>query len=286
MLKSFIGVVVLTKTGNTGKGNKSGLIRPAKIVKDNIMYMIHLAQLTESLYKQLSSLNLALIEQHLIEAYIKESFSGFEVSYEDIKISNGKLHRLISSSMQIKRTVLLDMVAKAIGYGNHHAMKNIMQRQEKIIDLRGKGFEWKNNVSFDEFYKNHFCLLWHYTSSTLLRSIKKEGLLPVSLSGVKSSNLDAMSPQNQKDYVHFVANEDRIYAENAVKVHGGTEIVLTVKVPLIYLEADDYGEIYSKNYINPKNQSVLYEKLTNNLFRTGRTQYPIAPHYIVNIESV
>lgn len=282
MLKSFVGVVVLTKTGNTGKGNKSGLIMPAQIVKDNIMFIIHHSQLADSLFKQLN----ALIEKHLIETYIQESFTGLEISYDDIKVSNGQLHRLISSSIQIKRTVLLDMVAKAMGYGNHHSMKSIMQRQEKIIDLRGRGFEWNNNLSFDDFYQNHFCLLRHYTSSALLRSIKKEGLLPVSLSGVKSSNLDAMSPKNQKDYVHFVANEDRVYSENAVRVHGGEEIVLTVKVPLIYLEADDYGEIYSKKNIDPKNQLVLYEKLTNDLFRTCRVQHPIAPHYIVDIKSI
>lgn len=255
---------------------------PATIVKDNIMFIIHHSQLADSLSKQLN----ALIEKHLIETYVQESFTGLEVSYEDIKASNGQLHRLISSSMQIKRTVLLDMVAKAMGYGNHHSMKSDMQRQEKIIDLRGRGLEWNKNVSFDELYQNHFCLLRHYTSSTLLRAIKKEGLLPVSLSGVKSSNLDAMSAKNQKDYVHFVANEDRVYAENAVRVHGGEGIVLTVKVPLIYLEADDYGEIYSKKNIDPKNQLVLYEKLTNNLFRTCRTQHSIAPHYIVGIETL
>jgi len=281
MLKSFVDVVILTKQA-TGNGNKSGLIMPAKIVKDNIMFVIHHAQLANSLFKQLN----ALIEKHLIETYVQESFTGLEVSYEDIKVSNGQLHRFISSSIQIKRTVLLDMVAKAMGYENHHSLKSITQRQEKIIDLRGRGFIWSNNISFDEFYQNHFCLLRHYTSSTLLRSIKKEGLLSVSSSGVTPSNLDGMSAKNQNDYIHFVANEDRLYAENAVRVHGGEAIVLTVKVPLSYLEADDYGEIYSKKNIDPKNQLVLYEKLTNDLFRTCRTQHTIAPHYIVDVKSI
>lgn len=113
---------------------------PATIAENTtMMHIINLATLADSLHKQLSTISQPVEKQFLIQQ-ISKSFSGLEISYSDIKVSNGKLHRLITPLVEIKRTQLLDMVAKSKGFKNHHAMKQdpeIYQPKQDLLTFEG-----------------------------------------------------------------------------------------------------------------------------------------------------
>lgn len=129
-------VVLTGLTGNTGNGNKSDYLTPANYLGDTtIMHVINIPALAESLHKQLATIGQAITLQTL-KQNVSDSFIGSEIIYDDIKVANGKLHKLLSAeALTVKRTVLLDMVAKAIGFENHHSLKHSQEKDISIKDL-------------------------------------------------------------------------------------------------------------------------------------------------------
>ncbi|MFY9141277.1 hypothetical protein [Sulfuricurvum sp.] len=154
---------------------------------------------------------------------------------------------------------------------------------EKCIDLRGRGLMVLDHIPFEEFIRYEYCILRHYTSSSLLDSIQKDGLLPPSQSNIQSSNFDSQSSDEDKHYIYLTGNQDWVFSKNAVELHGGKLVELTVKVALMSVEADDYSELYSSKGIDPKDMSIVHDKLTKGLWRNCRTRYSIKPEDILEI---
>lgn len=129
-------VVLTGLTGNTGNGNKSDYLTPANYLGDTtMMHVINITALAESLHKQLATIGQAITLQTL-KQNVSDSFVGSEIIYDDIKVANGKLHKLLSAeALTVKRTVLLDMVAKAIGFENHHSLKHSQEKDVSIKNL-------------------------------------------------------------------------------------------------------------------------------------------------------
>lgn len=138
-------------------------------------------------------------------------------------------------------------------------------------------------ISFEEFIRYEHCILRHYTSSVLLDSIKKDGLLPPSQSNSQPLNFDHGSSDEDRHYIYLTGNEDWFFSENAVKFHGGKPVELTVKVALESVEADDYGKFYSSKGIDPRDMSIVHNKLTKEVYRNCRTSYSIKPEDILDI---
>lgn len=138
-------------------------------------------------------------------------------------------------------------------------------------------------ISFEEFIRHEYCILRHYTSTALIESIQKDGLLPPSQSNVRPSNFDPQSSDEDRQYIYLTGNEDSLLAKNAVEIHGGKPIMLTVKVALEFIEADDYANLYSSKGIDPKDMNIVYKKLTSEVNRNCRTKYPVTPENIIDI---
>lgn len=168
-------VVLTGLTGNTGNGNKSDYLTPANYLGDTtMMHVINITALAESLHKQLATIGQSITLQTL-KQNISDSFVGSEIIYDDIKVANGKLHKSLSAeALTVKRTVLLDMVAKAIGFENHHSLKHSQEKDVSIKKLSNfvgsdhllsKFFTMKeiisqelhkNGMRFDRFFVDHY----------------------------------------------------------------------------------------------------------------------------------
>ncbi|MFA6195252.1 MAG: hypothetical protein WC656_01255 [Sulfurimonas sp.] len=98
------------------------------------MPTINNASLHTSFLKQFNNKNIS-ISSDLLKHAIDKSFTGNEIRYEDIKKSNGVLHSLIKDEVAIKRTQLLSMIAVALGYENHHALKSEYERTSNKFKL-------------------------------------------------------------------------------------------------------------------------------------------------------
>jgi hypothetical protein len=154
---------------------------------------------------------------------------------------------------------------------------------DNCIDLRGRGLMFLDPIPFDKFIGYEHCILRHYTSSGLLDSIQKDGLLPPSHSNIQPSNFDWSSSDEDKHYIYLTGNEDWTFANNAVSIHGGKPVVLIVKVALKSVEADDYSKLYSSKGLDPKDMKIIHTKLTSDLNRNCRTKHPIRPENILDI---
>jgi hypothetical protein len=154
---------------------------------------------------------------------------------------------------------------------------------KNCIDLRGRGFMLLEPIPFEKFIGYESCILRHYTSSALIDRIQKDGLLPPSQSNIKPSNFDLLSSDEDKDYIYLTGNEDYTFANNAVSIHGGKPVVLTVKVTLKSIEIDNYGNVYSSQGIDLKDMNIIHKKLTTELFRNCRTKDHIKPENILDI---
>lgn len=154
---------------------------------------------------------------------------------------------------------------------------------ENCIDLRGRGWIPLEHIPFEEFIGYEYCILCHYTSSALLNSIQKDGLLPPSQNKIKQSSFDQSSADEDRHYIYLTGNEDLLFAQNAVKIHGGKLAILTVKAALKSLEADNYGNLYSSGGIDPKDMKIIHQKLTTELNRNCRTRCSIKSEDIIEI---
>lgn len=107
-----------------------------------MQHTLNISSISESLLNQLSK-SVQSIDSNSLEKIVSESFTGFESNYTQIKAANLKMHRMmLSNKIDIKVTVLLDMVARAIGYENHHSLKHNSERMhKKDKDLTFSGSE-------------------------------------------------------------------------------------------------------------------------------------------------
>lgn len=158
-------VVLTGLTGNTGNGNKSDYLTPANYLGDTTMkHVINIIALAESLHKQLATIGQSITLQTL-KQNVSDSFVGSEIIYDDIKVANGKLHKLLSDeALTVKRTVLLDMVAKAIGFENHHSLKHL---QEKDVSIK----KLSNFVGSDHLLSKFFTM-----KETISQELQKSGM--------------------------------------------------------------------------------------------------------------
>ena len=139
-----------------------------------MMHVINITALAESLHKQLATIGQSISLQTL-QQNVSDSFVGSEIIYDDIKVANGKLHKSLSAeTLTVKRTVLLDMVAKAIGFENHHSLKHSQEKDVSINklsnfigsdNLLSKFFTMKETISqelhkngmrFERFFVDHY----------------------------------------------------------------------------------------------------------------------------------
>lgn len=80
--------------------------------------------IAESIHKQLTNKTNSDVSIDQIQKAVKKSFDGTSDDYESIKKANGVFHKEIKElGVTIGRTVLLNMVSKALGHGNHHSLK-------------------------------------------------------------------------------------------------------------------------------------------------------------------
>jgi len=87
-----------------------------------------------SLLKQFNNKKL-ILSSELLNKAIKQTFIEDKYSYEEIKQANGQLYKLIKDKVDIKRTKLLSMIAVALGYENHHALKSHSLKINKKAEL-------------------------------------------------------------------------------------------------------------------------------------------------------
>lgn len=90
-------------------------------------HSINPAALTASLYKQLSNLNIDVAEEQINKIVTDIFIDGDVLDYDGIKKKNGELHKRLKDTQlngfTLTRTQTLNLIAKALGFGNHHILK-------------------------------------------------------------------------------------------------------------------------------------------------------------------
>lgn len=107
-----------------------------------MQYTLDLSAIAESISKQLQPLEQS-VSVEVLKKLLNQSFYGDETTYEFIKSANGRLHRLLINGSEdfdfqkpinIKRTVLLDIIARSLGHENHHAMKSFYEKNTSKLN--------------------------------------------------------------------------------------------------------------------------------------------------------
>lgn len=95
------------------------------------LHVLNLSAMAESILKQIYNTGYA-ISSETVSSCVEAAFTGHEISYELFKAANGRLHKLLtaqSTPIDIKRTVLLDMLARSLGFSNHHSLKHAYENR-------------------------------------------------------------------------------------------------------------------------------------------------------------
>lgn len=106
---------------------------------------LNLSAMADSIIKQLKHAGYRF-EEKGVRTLFDTAFSGRETTYELFKAANGRFHkRLIGLTppIDIKRTSLLDILAKSCGFENHHSLKHAYERSA-VSDL----IDGKEAISF------------------------------------------------------------------------------------------------------------------------------------------
>lgn len=99
--------------------------------------------MAESIHKQLTQKTNSDVSIVQIQQAVIQSFDGTPDDYESIKKANGVFHKEIKElGVTISRTVLLNMVSKALGHGNHHSMKG-QSISNKDVSLPEQWYDYK-----------------------------------------------------------------------------------------------------------------------------------------------
>lgn len=89
------------------------------------MSAFNISDISESFYKQIRLLHTNVTLKDIQDAIVL-SFHGKERRFDEIKVANGKLHAVMGKNLNIKRTQQLDMISRALGFENHHALKHAL----------------------------------------------------------------------------------------------------------------------------------------------------------------
>lgn len=149
----------------------------------------------------------------------------------------------------------------------------------KTIDLRNDGLE-RLPISLEEFIQYRYCILYHATSSTLASNIKKEGLLPPRITNTYS-NKDLFR-DGDEDYIYLSSKIDPVYAQNAVSLHGGLPVVLSVRIEIRKLELDDIMCYFSRRGIALDSIDSVFNELVCGGNRNSRTKKEVPPKFVID----
>lgn len=132
-------------------------------------HAISSSAIADSLHKQFSNLNLT-ISHDCIKSYVDDSFRDTHCSYDEVKACNGKLHKLLlQKNIEIKRTALLNMIAKSMGYENHHSLKNSGAVMQQLFAVNT---EISNFIGMDHPLSQLF-----FDKRGVLSFLRKNGLM-------------------------------------------------------------------------------------------------------------
>lgn len=137
------------------------------------------------------------------------------------------------------------------------------------------------NVTYDKYNHAKYIILGHFTTSSFLGSILKDGLKAPKCTG-NISNKEIIE-ENYNNYIYLTGHFDRVFSQNAVKKFGGNEILILLKIKKDTLELDDVNRVYSKKGISLTSVKDIYNALTQTLFSQCRTTQNILPNQIIEI---
>lgn len=129
--------------------------------------------------------------------------------------------------------------------------------------------------SLQEIKNAKYIVLAHFTSSVFLEEIKKQGLIPDTFK--KRVVQDGLP--SDTEYVYLSVKLDKFYINRALENHGGTALIVVVKVELTSLEADE-NTIAPSRIKNLSSDEMLYESLC---FGQCRHKGTISPSKILGI---
>lgn len=110
--------------------------------------------------------------------------------------------------------------------------------------------------SLQEMKNAKYIVLAHFTSSVFLEEIKKQGLIP----DIFKKRVVQDGLPSDTECVYLSAKLDKFYINRALENHGGTALIVVVKVELTSLEADENTITPSRiNNLSPN--EILYESL-------------------------
>lgn len=115
----------------------------------------------------------------------------------------------------------------------------------------------------------------HFTSSTVIPTIRKLGLLP----GAGTSRSIADGLHSEPDAVYLASGVDKFYFERAVKAHGGVGVAVVVRVPMSLLRADA-NILTPRSGERPDDLEALHSSL---LAGACRHAGPISPSSILAV---
>lgn len=88
-------------------------------------HVFNFSAMAESIHKQLMNITNSEITQKQIYTSVEKALVVDLLDYNTVKKFNGELHRYLKElDISIGRTILLNIVSKALGYANHHHLKH------------------------------------------------------------------------------------------------------------------------------------------------------------------
>ena len=147
--------------------------------------------------------------------------------------------------------------------------------ENKIINcfsFEAFNFSHLEKITLEEFINAKYIILGHLTTSIFLDSILQNGLLSPKKTNIYSN--DDMLMEGHENYIWLTSHLDIVFAQNAVKKHGGEPILILVKIEPHKLELDNLFNRHSSEGIELNNLSHIYKELQN----PGAAQARIKEH--------
>jgi len=155
----------------------------------------------------------------------------------------------------------------------------------KVIDLfsyKNKEFEPFKEISLEVFKNSDSIILGHFTSSKFLEGICQHGICPPTKTKM-FSNKDNLFSDGDEKYIYLSSHFDSFFSENAVKKHGGDEILILVKISPLDLELDNIRNRHIDQGLQLNNLEKIFEELQNPWAAQARTKTTIFPKNILKV---
>jgi len=127
------------------------------------MHITELSAMETSILNQIQNTG-AYIPKKLFHSAIKQSFTGNEMTYDEIKLANKKLYKLIGKNINLPQTKLLYFIANSLGYSCHHSMKNTLnlplRKPMRLINKRVSLVELRIQQSIRSLQNSPQFLFW------------------------------------------------------------------------------------------------------------------------------